>query len=120
MNNDQKRLFHDVYVAAVGAGMTQQQCREYANAAIAALESAEVVSDMEKNAHELPWREAPKWAEWAAMDEDGEWYWYDGKPLVGSVAYLWFLPGSGDRELKFTAPPFPGDWKDSLQRRPHK
>ena len=27
-----------------------------------------------------PWSEAPDWAEWLAMDSDGEWGWFNVKP----------------------------------------
>lgn len=26
------------------------------------------------------WKDAPKWANWLAMDYDGEWYWFEEKP----------------------------------------
>jgi len=26
------------------------------------------------------WKDAPEWASWLAMDEDGEWLWYLVKP----------------------------------------
>ena len=30
------------------------------------------------------WANAPKWAQWVAMDESGNWYWYECKPTLGS------------------------------------
>lgn len=26
------------------------------------------------------WNTAPQWANWLALDEDGQWYWYASKP----------------------------------------
>ncbi|XQA74642.1 hypothetical protein ACM9XA_03635 [Xanthomonas sacchari] len=26
------------------------------------------------------WDDAPDWAQWLAMDADGQWYWYESKP----------------------------------------
>lgn len=26
------------------------------------------------------WKDAPEWAQWAAMDDTGHWYWYEQKP----------------------------------------
>lgn len=26
------------------------------------------------------WKDAPEWAEYLAMDEDGAWYWYEARP----------------------------------------
>lgn len=33
------------------------------------------------------WDEAPKWAEWWAMDENGDGYWYEGKPELGGLIW---------------------------------
>ena len=27
------------------------------------------------------WSKAPPWANWIAQDEDGQWYWYQKKPV---------------------------------------
>ena len=34
------------------------------------------------------WDTAPDWAEYLAMDEDGEWYWYENKPTIAKDC--WF------------------------------
>jgi hypothetical protein len=26
------------------------------------------------------WEHAPEWAQWLAMDNNGEWYWYEDEP----------------------------------------
>lgn len=26
------------------------------------------------------WKDAPGWANWLAMDEDGTWFWYEAEP----------------------------------------
>lgn len=28
------------------------------------------------------WSKAPEWANYAAMDKDGEWYWYENEPII--------------------------------------
>ena len=28
------------------------------------------------------WKDAPKWANWLAMDEDHEWFWFENKPVL--------------------------------------
>ena len=28
------------------------------------------------------WKDAPAWANWLAMDSDGEWYWYALEPSI--------------------------------------
>jgi len=39
---------------------------------------------------EIDWERAPDWANWAAMDEDGEWYWYDVKPFRDDNLEHWY------------------------------
>ena len=28
------------------------------------------------------WKDAPKWAKWLALDDCGQWRWYEKKPLI--------------------------------------
>jgi hypothetical protein len=28
------------------------------------------------------WKDAPKWAKWLALDDDGIWYWFDRLPEI--------------------------------------
>lgn len=28
------------------------------------------------------WKDAPEWANYLAMDEDGKWYWYEHEPVL--------------------------------------
>lgn len=30
------------------------------------------------------WSDAPEWANWLAMDEDGRWYWFEHQPEYAS------------------------------------
>lgn len=67
----------------------------------------------DKKAVGLPWHEAPTWAMWAAMDLDGDWWWFDAEPrLCGDswdpVTMVW---------RRFDAEKHP-DWTQSKQRRP--
>ena len=32
------------------------------------------------------WKDAPEWAKFLAMDEDGEWHWYQYKPIEPSLS----------------------------------
>ena len=61
------------------------------------------------------WDEAPEWASWLAMDEDGSWGWFESEPEVSDDFEVWdsaytYLP----------AKKYYGDeyWTDSLERRP--
>lgn len=67
---------------------------------------------------EVDWSAMPAWAEWVAMDKDGEWTLFSAKPSMdvgcwwadGDVTYLAEIPPS-------YAPKWDGDWRDSLVRR---
>ena len=34
------------------------------------------------------WEDAPEWAQWLAMDDDGEWYWYEEKPKRNKFGWM--------------------------------
>ncbi len=58
------------------------------------------------------WSEAPEWANYVAMDADGEWFWYADKPCIANSAWL---PDKGRWE------PFEvyhDDWRKTLEPRP--
>jgi hypothetical protein len=72
-----------------------------------------LVGQGNKPVQSLPWHEAPEWAQWAAMDKDGSWFWYDMEPSV--LGDQWHYAG---RTCDiFDAPKHP-DWTQSKQRRP--
>jgi len=57
------------------------------------------------------WKDAPEWAKWLSMDEDGEWWWYENEPYTDRDAWC---PRGGGRQLAYI-----GDcWGDSLTKRP--
>lgn len=64
----------------------------------------------------IDWASAPDIAGWAAMDEDGKWWWYENQPFV--LGDSWACEGEFPK--KFFAKPFDGYWKASLQRRPEE
>lgn len=37
------------------------------------------------------WKDAPEWANWLAMDEDGYWYWYELEPSPEPVLRAWIV-----------------------------
>ena len=70
----------------------------------------------------LPWHEAPKWANWAAMDSDGGWFWYDAEPSANpKTDGVSGWKNEGRRVLEFfgreCANPNAA-WIQSKQRRP--
>lgn len=60
----------------------------------------------------IDWSQAPEWAEYVAMDEDGEWYWFEKKPVLGSSIWRNTLGRSSFYEV------IDASWRDSLQQRP--
>jgi hypothetical protein len=65
------------------------------------------------------WSGIPAKYKWAAMDADREWAAFVQKPISVSVA--WNVSSNDDFEfenLGYNRPPYPGDWRDSLQKRP--
>jgi hypothetical protein len=58
------------------------------------------------------WKDAPEWAKWLAMDNDGKWFFYECKPHTTSDVNSWQII-SGN----IVVARCPG-WKDSLEARP--
>ena len=57
------------------------------------------------------WKDAPEWANYLAMDQDGCWYWYVGRPELGKVEWLDYTRFQLASEIG-------SSWKDSLEKRP--
>ena len=61
------------------------------------------------------WDEAPEWANWLAMDEDGSWGWFEVEPKVSAYFDMWdseytYLPAD-----KYYSDDY---WVATLERRP--
>lgn len=56
------------------------------------------------------WKDAPVWAKFLAMDEDGEWYWYEKKPTQYGNCWGW----GGRTGLAQTDT----NWSQTLEERP--
>ena len=62
------------------------------------------------------WKDAPKWANWLAMDEDGEWCWYQDEPTQGNR--MWDIYDDRfDYALVLGNEP---DWRKTLEKRPNE
>jgi hypothetical protein len=64
------------------------------------------------------WTDAPEWARYLAMDENGEWFWFDREPTLNETpvwgALRWdILGGEGHVQAAIV----PG-WRDTLDSRP--
>lgn len=58
----------------------------------------------------IDWREAPEWANYAAMNADCCWFWYENEPKIDYIS--WCFDG-GRFEFIFRE-----DWRQSLTKRP--
>lgn len=61
------------------------------------------------------WEDAPEWANWLAMDSNGEWHWYEGKPATGKREWLankdkWYVQPAKSKSYQ---------WRDTLEERPN-
>ena len=55
------------------------------------------------------WDDAPEWAQWLAMDKNGQWFWYEFKPVCKREYWL-----GGEMEA---ALPNTSLWDKSLEQR---
>lgn len=62
----------------------------------------------------INWNDAPPWANYAAMDADGEWWWYASKPALSVDQGAWLAP-RGEYE---SVDKVHLDWQDTLEIRP--
>lgn len=58
------------------------------------------------------WSEAPEWAQHLAQNKDGEWYWFEYQPVIGSDD--WFLARCVGQSEKAQKEP----WTLTLEKRP--
>lgn len=61
------------------------------------------------------WSEAPVWANWWAMDEDGFCCWFENEPYMKSLTWMPTGIGGVDKAHSFN---YQGNWVDSLRKRP--
>lgn len=71
-------------------------------------------------AWEFDWSGIPAKYKWAAMDDDCWWWIYAMKPCTEGDAEGWYADDDDniDAARAKNVPPYPGDWRDSLQKRP--
>ena len=74
---------------------------------------------------DFDWSCLPKWARWIALDENGDWFWYQAEPSNEVMSEFgeqeWFDPlhaSSGEVPNEYKPKNYAGDWKDSLFERP--
>lgn len=63
------------------------------------------------------WSTAPDWAQWWALDANGQAYWYERKPFRGFSSWLLGF-GRGVLDKRISLPDGYDFWQKSLQNRP--
>lgn len=61
------------------------------------------------------WNQAPEWAKYLAMDEDGEFYYFEESPSMAGCS--WQPQSHGELGETFDHG-YKGNWQDSLRKRP--
>ena len=67
------------------------------------------------------WSKAPEWANWAAMDEDGDVFWFEGKPERLGRGWRddsWYTEKRWELARRATALYQSVPWDQSLEQRP--
>lgn len=67
----------------------------------------------------VDWSVMPAWAKWVAMDEDGNWHYFEKKPEIGGYnigGKEWV--GDYHNFPREYWPKYSGDWRNSLVERP--
>lgn len=59
----------------------------------------------------IDWTQAPEWAKFAAMDEDGAWWWYEVEPVRGRTT--WINHSRGNAQIAGET-----RWTETKQARP--
>lgn len=59
------------------------------------------------------WSEAPKWAMWLAQNDDGQWWWYQNKPIFAPEMGYFCPDGGLSAEATYA-----NGWEDTLEKRP--
>lgn len=61
------------------------------------------------------WKGAPQWASYLAMNENGDWFWYEHSPIARFG--IWWKHREGRKEL---AQYGPKRWDETLEERKHE
>jgi hypothetical protein len=72
---------------------------------------------MEQEQINYPWEDAPDWAEYAAIDQNGRAFWYEGKPKL--MYTIWAVSFGDVKLISFGNLKKNKNWKLSLQKRPN-
>lgn len=60
------------------------------------------------------WSTAPDWANYLAKDSNGQWYWFEKKPLLSMM--FWIVNPSNDGKSEIVSED--SWWRNSLEEKP--
>jgi hypothetical protein len=63
------------------------------------------------------WEDAPDWANYLAMDENGSWYWFEKEPYAKNLNYdygMWVSKGKANLAFESGF-----SWDETLEERPN-
>lgn len=60
------------------------------------------------------WKDAPEWANYLAMDPDGDWYWYLNEPKIQYPTDDFWTNFGPYAKAGYT----PNPWQDTMEKRP--
>lgn len=65
----------------------------------------------------IEWNTAPVWANYAAMDQDEEWFWYEAKPEYDEEWGVFLSPEGARHDSFVHSGPEVSDWRESIVQR---
>lgn len=99
-------------------------CFDYAEAMLAEYEKRKDKSlpEVLEDDFVIDWKKAPEWAEWWAMDSNGQCLWHKNKPDPSLHEWVIDFNNAGGDCYKYAGKAldfnYQGDWKQSLRKRP--
>ena len=97
--------------------MSVELAYDYADAMLAENEKRE---ENQKDEWKPDWSQAPDWANYFAISDDGfgKWMKSKGSPYISDYTNTWFCLGRYYNSESCPSFNYQGDWKDSLRKRP--
>ena len=88
---------------------------KYADAMQAEADKRNYSEKQDSSEWQPDWSQAPEWASYFAMDEDGEFYYFEQSPSMASCSWQPQSPGESCETFNHS---YNGNWQDSLRKRP--
>jgi len=120
---DKLTMAHDWYMKHADGANTHMNLEiglawKYADAMQAEADKRNYSEKQDSSEWQPDWSQAPSWANWWAMDSNGDSYWHScvDEPFVNGLIFEIANP----QGHTFDAPSFDyqGNWQDSLRKRP--